>query len=94
MYLSEAGGDPRVVGPGSIDISYNLFQDNWSGVTLWENADRYCNSPANTSSDYCTLGGAATLQTCVAGTIGRGSRTTATAGGRRRTSPCTTTSSG
>ena len=71
VYLSEAGGDPRVVGPGSIDISFNLFQDNWSGVTLWENADRYCNSPANTSSDYCTLGGAATLQTCVAGTISR-----------------------
>jgi hypothetical protein len=41
VYLSEAGGDPRVVGPGSIDISFNLFQDNWSAVTLWENAGQH-----------------------------------------------------
>ena len=93
VYLSEAGGDPRVVGPGSIDISFNLFQDNWSAVTLWENADRYCNSPANTSSDYCTLG-ARPPSRPASPAPSRGSRTTTTAGGRRRTSPCTTTSSG
>jgi hypothetical protein len=71
LYLSEAGGDPRVPGPGSIEVAYNLFDNNWSAVTLWENADRFCNSPANTSSGYCTLGGAASLSTCVAGTISR-----------------------
>lgn len=69
IYLSESGGDPRVSGAGTIDISDNLFEDNWSGVVLWENADRFCNSPANTSDGTCTLGGAATLSTCVEGTI-------------------------
>ena len=39
----------------------NVFTDNWSGVILWENADRFCNSPGNTSTGYCTLGGTATL---------------------------------
>src|SRR5207237_304818 len=38
-----------------IDIRGNMFSDNWSGVTLWENADRFCDSPANTSSLSCTL---------------------------------------
>lgn len=59
IYLSESGGDSRVdyslVGTPTIDISNNLFQDNWSGITLWENADRYCNSPNNTSTGYCTI---------------------------------------
>ena len=71
LYLSEAGGDSRVPGPGVIDVSYNYFQDNWGAVTLWENADRYCNSPANTSSDSCTLNSAASISKCVAGTINK-----------------------
>ena len=32
-----------------IEITGNTFIDNWNGVTLWENADRFCGSPANTS---------------------------------------------
>src|SRR5262249_19286276 len=40
IYLSEAGGDSRVPGTGKIDISANMFTDNWSGVVMWENADR------------------------------------------------------
>ena len=32
-----------------------MFTDNWSGVILWENADRFCNSPANTSTGDCTI---------------------------------------
>jgi hypothetical protein len=59
VYISESGGDSRVqsstIGSPVVDISHNLFLDNWSGVTLWENADRYCNSPANTSTGYCTM---------------------------------------
>jgi hypothetical protein len=31
------------------------MQDNWSGITAWENADRFCNSAANTSTGSCTL---------------------------------------
>lgn len=58
IYLSESGGDPRLpydlVGSATIDVAGNLVDDNYNGVTLWENADRFCGSPANTSSGYCT----------------------------------------
>ena len=55
VYLSEAGGEPRVPArTDKIDIYGNVFDNNWSGITLWENADRFCNSPANTSGGTCT----------------------------------------
>lgn len=55
VYISESGGEPRIPARTNlIDIRGNMFSDNWSGVTLWENADRFCNSPANTSSLSCT----------------------------------------
>jgi hypothetical protein len=56
IYLSEAGGEPRVKARTDlIDIYRNSFEDNWSGITPWENADRFCNSPANTSTGIRTL---------------------------------------
>lgn len=56
VYLSESGGEPRVRARTSkIEIYGNVLENNWSGITLWENADRFCNSPANTSSGDCTL---------------------------------------
>ncbi|GGV42046.1 right-handed parallel beta-helix repeat-containing protein [Streptomyces spectabilis] len=56
VYVSEAGGEPRIRARTSkIEIYRNLMENNWSGITLWENADRFCNSPANTSTGYCTL---------------------------------------
>jgi hypothetical protein len=70
IYLSESGGDARLphdlVGSPTIDISDNLIEDNYNGVTLWENADRFCGSPANTSTGYCTLvnPSVAKLSTC------------------------------
>lgn len=56
VYISESGADSRVQGPyGNIlAITGNTFTDNWSGVVLWENANRYCGG-ANTSTGYCTL---------------------------------------
>jgi parallel beta-helix repeat protein len=55
VYLSESGGEPRIPArTAKIDISGNTFDNNWSGITAWENADRFCNSPANTSSGNCT----------------------------------------
>ena len=55
IYVSESGGEPRVPArTDRIEITGNTFEQNWSGITLWENADRYCNSPANTSTGYCT----------------------------------------
>lgn len=56
LYLSESGGEPRVrARTDKIEVYKNVLKDNWSGITLWENADRFCNSPANTSSGDCTL---------------------------------------
>ncbi len=56
VYISESGGEPRIPArTDKIDIYDNLFQDNWSGITAWENADRFCNSAANTSTGVCTL---------------------------------------
>lgn len=56
IYLSESGGEPRIKArTNRIEIYRNTLEDNWSGITLWENADRFCNSPANTSSGDCTL---------------------------------------
>ncbi|MEU2624246.1 right-handed parallel beta-helix repeat-containing protein [Streptomyces sp. NPDC007157] len=56
VYLSESGGEPRIrARTDKIKIYRNLLENNWSGITLWENADRFCNSPANTSSGDCTL---------------------------------------
>lgn len=71
IYLSESGGDSRVPSrTANIDIYGNNFEDNWSGVILWENADRFCNSPSNTSDGTCTMVNPnVTTNTCVSGTI-------------------------
>jgi hypothetical protein len=75
VYISESGADPRVSSrfQATLLISDNTFSDNWSGVILWENADRFCNSPANTSSGYCTLVNppVATLSSCDPANIAR-----------------------
>ncbi|MEV0117405.1 right-handed parallel beta-helix repeat-containing protein [Streptomyces sp. NPDC050844] len=56
VYVSESGGEPRIKArTDKIEIYRNVLEDNWNGITLWENADRFCNSPANTSTGYCTL---------------------------------------
>ena len=56
IYASESGGDSRVPGysSGSFSILNNTFTDNWSGVVLWESADRFCSSPSQPSAD-CVL---------------------------------------
>jgi hypothetical protein len=56
IYISESGGDSRVPGysSGSLSILDNVFTDNWSGVVLWESADRFCSSPSQPSAD-CVL---------------------------------------
>ena len=57
LYVSESGSDSRVPGPynQTFEITGNVFTDNWSGVILWENADRFAGSPANTSTHANTL---------------------------------------
>ncbi len=58
VYISESGGDTRVAGGlyAASEISGNVFEDNWGGVVLWENADRFGHDEsANTSKGYTTL---------------------------------------
>jgi hypothetical protein len=57
IYLSESGSDSRVATPYNTisEITGNVLVDNYGGVALWENSDRYCGSPANTSTGECTL---------------------------------------
>jgi hypothetical protein len=72
IYLSESGGDSRVPARyRTITVANNKFVDNWSGVVLFENADRFCGSPGNSSGHFCTLvdPGVVNLKTCVRGTI-------------------------
>lgn len=58
IYLSESGGDSRlastVSGAAQIRVYDNYFKDNFSGVSIYENANRFCNSNGNTSTGYCT----------------------------------------
>ena len=43
IYISESGGDSRVGSTYTTsEVAGNTFVDNWGGVTLWENANRYC----------------------------------------------------
>jgi Right handed beta helix region len=57
VYISESGADSRVPGPyrHTLMITGNTFTNNWSGVVLWEDANRFCGSPANASASDCTL---------------------------------------
>jgi Right handed beta helix region len=68
IYISESGGDSRVPGrySGTFSIMDNVFTNNWSGVVLWEDANRYCSSSANSSAGSCTLvdPSVANLKTC------------------------------
>jgi len=70
VYLSESGSDSRVAGAygSNSDITGNVFTNNWGGVALWESADRFCSSPANTSSGSCTLGNTTLAAADAAGT--------------------------
>ena len=71
VYISESGGDSRVYGGkySTLEVSGNNFDNNYGGVTLWEDANRFCNTPGNTAAGFCPVAGAATPATCVAGTI-------------------------
>jgi hypothetical protein len=57
VYISGSGADTRIPGPyaNTLAITGNTFTDNWGGVVLWEDPDRFCGSPANTSASQCTM---------------------------------------
>jgi hypothetical protein len=65
VYISESGADSRVPGPygQTLMVTGNTFTNNWSGVVLWEDANRFCGSPGNSSAASCTLVDRATVTT-------------------------------
>lgn len=58
IYLSESGGDARlpstITGSTKLRVYGNSFENNFSGVSIFESANRFCNSHGNTSTGYCT----------------------------------------
>ena len=68
VYISESGNDSRVSSNYKnqpLLIARNIFVNNWSGVILWENSNRFCASPDNSSTGYCTMvDPKATLKSC------------------------------
>jgi hypothetical protein len=68
IYISESGSEPRLSQysySAQSEITGNVFRNNWGDVTLWENADRFCNSIGNTSFKvWKPLGGSASLAVC------------------------------
>jgi len=68
LYISESGFDDRVVNPFHASVFLvedNVFTDNWGGVVVWENSNRYC---SDGSDQVCTLVDPAvfTLTSCAA----------------------------
>lgn len=58
IYISESGGDSRLQsstsGSTDLQIKNNLLEDNFSGISIFESSNRFCNSNGNTSKTYCT----------------------------------------
>jgi parallel beta-helix repeat protein len=54
IYISESGGDTRVASnyAGQLVISRNVLTNNWGGIILWEDPDRYC---SDGSDGACTM---------------------------------------
>ncbi|MEV0646448.1 right-handed parallel beta-helix repeat-containing protein [Phytomonospora sp. NPDC050363] len=56
IYVSESGSPAGYGLPTTpMVISDNDLIDNWGGVILWENPDRYCSSEAHTHPPFCTV---------------------------------------
>ena len=68
IYISESGSDSRVHTnyKNQFLVAHNDFLDNWGGIVVWENSNRFCASPDNSSTGYCTMVNptVANLKTC------------------------------
>ena len=56
--INNSGSSASVAGPYNAQsvISGNVLTDNWGGIDLYDDANRYCSTRSdNTSNDYCTL---------------------------------------
>ncbi len=69
--VNNSGSDSRVSGPYGAQsvISGNVLTDNWGGIDIYDDADRFCGTQSdNSSTDYCTLVAPSTynLSSCTA----------------------------
>lgn len=65
IYLSEAGGEGRIPArTAKLEVTGNRLENNWDGIVAWANADRFCNSPASTTSDCTRIVGPSNTGTC------------------------------
>ena len=101
--INNAGSDANVHSAYDTEsvISGNVLTDNWGGVDIYEDSDRFCGTQSdNTSSDYCTLDDPSVYSCPRARPTtqprpppARAPTTTTTAAGRARTSRSPTTRS-
>lgn len=69
IYVADSGGDSRIPG-GSQDISTitvsgNDLVDNWGGVVVWNDSNRFCGPTGGGDPNTCTLGPNASETACV-----------------------------
>ena len=66
IYISESGSDSRLPGlyGSQFLITGNQMYDNWGGVVLWEDANRYCGSIPGQLACPAASPAVANLQTC------------------------------
>jgi hypothetical protein len=56
--INNSGSDTRVAGQYGTQsvVSGNVLTDNWGGIDIYDDANRFCGTRSdNTSTDYCTL---------------------------------------
>ncbi len=57
IFVSNSGGSQMLPGSPMIDVSDNDVIDNFNGVTVFQDANRFCGSSTDTSVGSCTLTG-------------------------------------
>jgi len=69
VYVTDSSGDSRIAGGSqhisTVTISNNSFVDNWGGVVVWNNPDRFCGPTGGGDANVCTLGPNASETACV-----------------------------
>ena len=68
VYVADSGGDSRIAGGtqgiSTVTVSGNSFVDNWGGVVVWNDANRFCGPTGGGDGNVCTLGPNASETAC------------------------------
>lgn len=57
LYINGSAGDAALDGGlySPLAVTANVFTDNWDGIVIYQNPDRICGTPGNSSTGSCTL---------------------------------------